>query len=969
MSVLSPAWLALILVVPPLVILTVRAFRRQEPALSPARRRGFLALRSAAIVLLALALAGLGVARLSDRLSMVFLLDQSYSVNDAQRSAALDFIEKIRGRLSRGDSASLVRFGANADLELLAPGVPPQQQAGDDVDASATDIAGAIQFGLAQVGEGGAESAGYRGAGSADSADYRGARIVLLSDGNENRGSAEQAATVARSLGAKIFPVPLSALLQADASQRSSEVSVEDIRAPERVRQGEAHEVTVMVKSRTETRARVSLFRDGQPVATRDGILAAGQNAVQFSGVFPEQGLHAWDALVEAPRDAVPENNHYRRFVQVTGTPQVLVVTGKGRQSQPLLAALSAQGISTVSADVAALPGTLAGFLPYDAIILDNAPGYGISNEKMETIARYVRDAGGGLLMVGGENSFGAGGYFKTPIERVLPVDMDVKSQVQLPHLSLVIVVDKSGSMGSAVPTGETKLDVVKSAALSAIEILNPFDRVGILAFDADWQWTVPLTNAGETQKIAQDLSTLSAGGGTIMYPALEEAYRVISASPSPLRHVIVLTDGLTNPGAFEELVRKMARAKITVSTVAVGEDADKTLLKNIATWGGGRTYATDDPRDVPQIFVTETTLVTRSLLVEKSFFPSVVDPGETLRGISLQSMPALGGFVLTYLKPGAQAELSALYDAPLLATWRYGLGRTAAFTSDFRAHWATAWLSWGQFPRVAAQLVRWIERPSGGDVLHPRIDIDKGRASISVDAYDDVGAFANGLTISGIVLGPQGDRSEISLPQTGPGLYAGIFEAGRVGDYTVTLSARRGTESLAPVTLGASVPYSDEFRMLGVDSPLMARVASASGGRIISSADDEAGLSELLRREPGRSATSNGAWRYLLLVALLLFFLDIVVRRLAVPEGLRARIAARRQAWKSARRKPGLSYEEISGMVTKAHEEERSKLKKKIAGMAQGGRLDSELAAYLYIARLRSRKAQESEEGGKKGE
>jgi Ca-activated chloride channel family protein len=500
----------------------------------------------------------------------------------------------------------------------------------------------------------------------------------------------------------------------------------------------------------------------------------------------------------------------------------------------------------------------------------------------------------------------------------------------------------------------------VKSAALSSIELLNPFDRVGLLAFDADWEWTVPITDAGDIQQIVTDLASLQPGGGTVMYPALEEAYRAISSSTAPLRHIIVLTDGLTNPGEFEKLVRRMAREKISVSTVAVGEDADTALLRSIARWGGGRTYATDDPRDVPQIFMTETTLVTRGLLVEKSFLPRAVSAGESIRGISLEGMPSLAGFVLTYMKPGAEMVLSALYDAPLLAEWRYGLGRTAAFTSDFRGRWSRAWLGWDQFPRFVAQQVRWIERPSGGEFLHPRIDVARGKASIRVDAYDAVGAFVNGLELSGIVLGPEGERTEIKVGQSGPGLYEGGFDAGRVGDYAVTLSARAGDVTLAPLTLAVSVPYSDEYRMLGVDAGLLGQLAAATGGKLITSAEDDASIAEVLRREPGRTSAGNAAWRYMLLAALVLFFLDIVARRLVLPEGTRARLAA---LLRPSRREPGLSYDELTGMVAKAHEEERTKLRHRISGIAREDKIDPELAAYLYIARLRSKRAEKEKQ------
>jgi hypothetical protein len=441
------------------------------------------------------------------------------------------------------------------------------------------------------------------------------------------------------------------------------------------------------------------------------------------------------------------------------------------------------------------------------------------------------------------------------------------------------------------------------------------------------------------------------------MYPALEEAERVLAASPSPLRHVIILTDGLTNAGDFPGLVAKMAKERITVSTVSIGEDADAKLLQTLASLGGGRAYATNDPRDVPRIFMTETNLVSRGLLVEKGFFPQLGSAGEMLRGVDLGSMPALKGFVLSYAKQGAETNLSALYDAPLLASWRYGLGRTAAFTSDMRGRWSASWLAWSQFPRFAAQLVRWLERSSGSEVLHPRLSLDNGRAAISVDAYDSVGKFVDGLSISGVVIGPEGDRTEIAVPQKGPGLYEAGIDAGREGDYMVSLSA--SGENAAPTTFGMSIPYSDEYRMRGVNVGLLSQLSAATGGRLIASASDAAGLAALLKREPGATGVGDTAWQWLILAGLLLFFLDIVVRRLVVPEGLRERIAAR---LRGLRPEAGPSYEDLAVMVKKAREEERSKIRQRIAGSVREGSLDADLAAYLYIARLHSRRAEKEE-------
>jgi Ca-activated chloride channel family protein len=657
--------------------------------------------------------------------------------------------------------------------------------------------------------------------------------------------------------------------------------------------------------------------------------------------------------MVEAGADRFAENNRFTRLVEVTGSPAVLYVSSPGRRSAALLSALAAQGIGAVERNASAVPGTLVEFLPYDAVVLDDVPGFSFSWEKMETIERFVRDAGGGLLMIGGAHSFGAGGWFETPVERALPVDMDVTSQAQLPRLALVIVTDKSGSMQGTVATGETKLDVVKSAALSVLELLNPFDRVGLLAFDADYEWTVPLTEAQNREQVAADLATLQPGGGTILYPALEAAYRELAGIEAAVKHVIVLSDGLTNPGEFEQLARAMRAAKITVSTVAVGDDADVKLMADIASWAGGRTYATADPRNVPRIFMTETLLASRGLLVETRFLPQAIAPQELLSGIAPSSLPPLLGFVLTYAKQGATRVLGALHDAPLLATWRYGLGRAAAFTSDLTGRWGREWVTWESFPRFAAQLVRWIQPPVTSEVLHPAVSISGGKGAITVDAWDALGEFVNGLEVSAVVAGPQRDRREVALPQSGPGRYEGTFAAEGAGDWVVTVSARSANGAVSVRTVGVSVSYPEEYLDAGLNRDLLEGLAAATGGGVVDPGD-AGSLERLLRRERGTSSRQVALWPLLAALALGCFFLDIAVRKFTLPEGLRERLGKLFGRMAGAR---GWSYEELAAMVQKARDEDRRKLRERISGMAADGKVSSDLAAYLYIARMRSGK------------
>jgi len=918
---------------------------RRSADLPRRRRVSFVALRTAALVLLVLALAGLGISRGSDRIDLLLLLDSSDSVDGEARRAALETFDALRARLRPDDGAGVVRFGADVEVERLPAGSRAAAAGGEggeggaaarpgggaagtrEVDASATDIEAALLAAVAQFGEEGSR------------------RILLASDGAENRGHAAAAGAVARAAGVEVDVLP------AASGPSGGEVLVRDVSAPAGVRAGETREVTVIVRSRTRTPARALLLRDGSVAGGRSLLLEPGENAIPFELPFPQRGLAAVTAVVEAGDDRFAENNRFTRLVEVTGSPAVLYVSSAGRRSSALLDALAVQGIRTVEREASRVPGTLAALLPYDAVVLDDVPGFSFSWEKMETIERFVRDAGGGLLMIGGPHSFGAGGWFETPIERALPVDMDVTSQAELPRLALVIVTDKSGSMGGMVPTGETKLDVVKSAALSVLEVLNPFDRVGLLAFDADTEWTVPLTEAQNRDQIAADLATLQPGGGTVLYPALEEAYLALAGIEAAVKHVIVLSDGLTNPGEFERLARAMRAAKITVSTVAVGDDADRDLMAAIAQWAGGRTYATQDPRNVPRIFMTETLLASRGLVVESRFLPQASAPQELLAGIDPSSLPPLLGFVLTYSKQGATQVLGALHGAPLLATWRYGLGRAAAFTSDLAGRWGREWVAWESFPRFAAQLVRWVEPQASAEVLHPSVSIARATGTISVDAWDALGEFVNGLEVSAVVADPRRDRREVPLPQSGPGRYEGTFAAGEVGDYVASVSARAADGTASVRTVGVSVSYPEEYLDTGTDRRLLEGLAALTGGGVVDR-DDPASLDRLVRRERGASSRRAALWPLLAALALGCFFLDIAARKLTLPEGLRDRLV------KLFGRKGGArewSYEELAAMVQQAREEERRKLRERIAGMRAEGKVSSDLAAYLYIARMRS--------------
>src|SRR5688572_12862330 len=524
---------------------------------------------------------------------------------------------------------------------------------------------------------------------------------------------------------------------------------------------------------------------------------------------------------------------------------------------------------------------------------------------------------------------------------------MNVKTEVKIPSLSVVFVLDRSGSM--AVKAGnEDKLTIAKRAALSSIDLLNPLDRVGVLAFDSGREWVVPPTEVGIRQPIAERLRDLSVGGGTNLYPAVEEAYRVLRQERAKLKHLIVLSDGLTEGEKnFDRLAERIAADGITVSTVAMGTDSDKELMSRLATIGRGRYYHTDDPANVPRIFTAETLAITRDLVVEGNIQPRPVQEGEPVAG--LDAFPALRGYQRTFARSAAQVLLAARDDDPLLASWRYGLGRAVAFTSDLSGRWGRHWVQWPGFGRFVAQTARWTMRRSGGESFVPRFEWHGQRGEMNVDVLDREDRFVNGLKLEASVLGPSGPGRRVELEQVAPGRYHGEFPVPRAGRYYITFTGRDGDTAVGSATFGLAVPYSPEYLDLGVDRKLLREVAALTGGRMFELSG--AGLEAVITPPPEARGPLARVWWPFLLVALVLLLAEVAVRRVAVPDAWRARWAQWRGAREDAEaREP--AYEELRADIARVRA-------RHLAALHDGFHLDADdpaVRSRLYLAAGRGR-------------
>ncbi len=882
----DPWWLLAFALLPPLIVLglwqgqahTRRSVRGGGDAWRP---RASTAIRALILSLLLLALAGVQVVRSAGPLTVIYLVDVSDSVSAAQRAAALAYVSGGLAAKGTDDKAGVVLFGGRAEIARAVSEAAALASFAVTPPASATDIGAAIRLGLALVPDAGAR------------------RFVLLSDGLETVPGAQAAAAEAGRSGIPIDVVPYT-------HDTSNEVGVAGVGAPKTVPLGQQFEVTVVVQSTHDTPAHLVLVEDTTQIAARDVTLTKGNNTFTFPASPTARGFHTYRAEITAVDDHFAANNTAAGYALVTNAPNVLIVAGDPADGEPLKAALTAAHVEASIVDPANMPQTLPALAPYDAVVLANAGADTVSLDTQTALQAYVRDLGRGLVMIGGENSFGAGGYLQSPLEEALPVTMDVKSRNQEAEVALALVVDKSGSMGrchygnSAVfrstnvqESGIAKTDIAKEAIVKAAATLNAADQVGVVAFDTQAQWVVNLQPVSRVPDLAGAIAGIKAEGNTNIFAGLRAATDALEANPAKIKHMILLSDGWSDQGQYDAITDEIRAHGITLSTIAAGSSTSD-LLENLAHKGGGRYYGALDMNTVPQIFLKETSLAAGTYLTEAPFVPTRARASPILKGLDTVQLPQLLGYNNSTAKQTAEVILTAPGGDPVLAQWQYGLGRSVAWTPDAKGRWARDWVTWPQFSTFAAQMIGWTLPREVAPGIATNISTVGNESTIQVDSTDPGGAARNDLPTTVQVTGPDGSLTEAPLAQSAPGRYEGTIRTADPGVYqiAVTQVATDGTP-LAQQTVGLVVPPSAEYRLDDTGDTglrLLTAVATASGGRVLAADAPAVAFASGLASRPQRTPL----WPLLLILALLLFPLDVAVRRLTmtwgdVGRGLRA--------------------------------------------------------------------------------
>jgi len=848
-----------------------------------------LILRCALVVALVFALAGTRLVWHSNGICVVFVLDQSQSVPGAARDAARHAIETQTQKMRKDDQFAVVEFGKDAVLGSLPSAKGPMPPNAQVADTGHTDIARALRLAMASF------------------PPDRQKRIVLFSDGNQNAGDAMKEARIAAAQDVDVDVMLLAAQTQ------GHEVMVDQVIVPPRVRKDATFMIRTIISSDIPQTVRLSVMRDGVFMQKDRVTLKAGTNVIDIPDSLSSAGggYHHYTVTVDEAIDTFEANNTGYAFTKVDATGKVLVVRGKPETEDYLSRALKSSGLDVQTIPSSRIPATARDFASFDCVILDdvNAGVMNFSPTQMKELGRWVTDFGGGLVLVGGDDSFGPGDYASTPLETVSPVSMDIKRKESLASIAVVIVNDKSGSMGAPAEGGAglEKMDLANEGSIKVIEALDSRDYAMIGAVDTEIRWIggnrlLQMTEANK-RSLSSDTRRVRAGGGGIYCTtALYNAYQLLNGSHvnAMAKHVIMFADA---SDAEQQLEGSVAMVRqnynlhgITTSCIGLGKpgDVDVGYLQEVAgnprgmgasgtSNGHGRFYLTNDSRELPRIFAKEAFIINKKPYVEE---PKGIVMARyhspLLQGF--EGLPKIYGYVGTTLKPRATLALHGLKsDDPVLAHWVIGLGKCVAYTSDSSSRWGKDFVASPVYEKFWAQVVRWVSRTQESSGLTTSTMIEGSSGTVTVDAADETGRPINNWTgMKAKILRPNSDvrSEEVELEQIGPGKYQGKFAASERGTYLVTVFDGATQQPLS--TGGGVLSYPPEYRDLRPNAPLLHAIAETSGGQYLDT------LNNVFDQKPEPVQTFWPLWQTLLIFLAAGLLLDVAWRRLNIADWFR---------------------------------------------------------------------------------
>jgi uncharacterized membrane protein len=877
------------------------------------RRLMAIGLRTLVVLLIVAALAEMQYQRTSDKLTVIYLLDQSLSIPEARRDAMIDYVNasiRDQRKAEKGDRAAVIVFGKNAEVEV--PPVDFTVQLGHRVesllDREFSNLTNAMQRAMSMFPHDAAK------------------RIVLVTDGNQNIGDALAEARSVANAGVSIdvLPVPVD---------RRSDVAVEKIALPPDIRRNQPFEARVVINNVTDQagsgkpiKGHIRIVRKAgerqETLVDEPQVIKPGKSVFPFRQNIDQADFYTYEVrfIPDDPKaDAISQNNEATAFTHVQGKGLVLLIENWETPGEfdDFVKRLRKEGLEVVVQPSNRLFASLPELQRYDTVILADVPRASgddainvssFSDEQIKMLVRNTEELGCGLIMVGGPNSFGAGGWSNTELEKAMPVDFQIKSAKVVPVGALVLNMH-----ASEIPQANYWQKVI---AQEAVKALGPRDYCGLVYYGNSDQWLwgqgdaqhVGMARVGANrQMMLSKIDKMFIGDMPNFDPSMKKAVvGLAGCTDAANKHMILASDG--DPGApSQSTINAIKQGGITVTTVAVGAHgrAGSSTLQSIATSTGGKYYVVNNSRALPKIFQREARRVARPLVYEPNppVSPQISTQNEIVQGLG-NAFPPISGFVLTTVKENSLVDVVLRSPIPtepensaVLATWTYGLGKAVAFTTDAGKRWASQWTGWEQYDRFFSQMVRWSMRPTGDTgKFTVATDVEGGKTRVIVSALDKDDEFLNYQAMDGVVLAPDMQSVALKMEQAAPGRYVGEFESGKPGSYLISIRAGK-----TMIRTGVNIGYSNEFRDRETNTPLLRSIAALQAkagepGKLLpplpeAPAENEKAEEKLkpqltidpYRRDLPQAVSRQDIWPWLVLAACCTFFGDVFVRRVQI--------------------------------------------------------------------------------------
>lgn len=840
LEILRPYALVLI----PLAIIFILVMARFMIRMTTKKKVSILGFRIAVFTFLILALAGISIKWKIDTTTTMFVLDASDSTA-MHREIEEKFVKDALLQKPKKDKMGVITFGSDSLIDQFISKNNSFSKIETKPIGTYTNIENGLTTALSLLPQNSKK------------------RVVLITDGEENEGSTSKIAPslLEQNVDFKVFKIEKS---------QGDEVAVDSISIPEKINLGDEFTVVTNINSTVSTSAKVTLYSGREKRGEMNVELQKGKNRFVFKDTADSGGFKSYKVVVDPNKDTEVKNNEYSSFTNVQDKPKILLIEDKNGEASELEKMLIASKMDYKKINAAAAPRNIEELNQYKTIITCNVHVESLNKGFLNALEPYVKDFAGGFIATGGDEGFILGEYLNTPLEKVLPVYMDMRGKKAIPEMGLVLVIDRSGSMGGG-NNQIKKIDLAKDAALKAADTVRDVDEIGVIAFDDQVEWAVKRQKASNRTDIKNKIGGIGIRGGTTILPSLEEAYKSLKQSETKIKHIILLTDGQAEQSGYDPLIEKLKKEKITVSTVAVGKDSDTKLLQNIAKKAGGRYYYTDENTNIPRIFAKEIFMAANVYLNEREFTPLVNSNHQILNGVLVDNkLPNLFGYVGSSPKETARVILKSDEEDPILSVWQYGLGKSVAWNSDISGKWSKNYVNWDKNLKLWQNIVNYTVENYGDESGH--VDVknvgSKGEITLSTkNAGED-------LSVNAVIMAPDMTSKEIKLNPSSPGEYTGSFDMKETGVYMVNVRQNKGEQVLAALSSAVALQYSPEYK-IAPESSSLDKVLSEMGVSFIKSP------SEVFAGELKSVSSKTPLTPYFLTIALIMFFIDIVIRKL----------------------------------------------------------------------------------------